>query len=96
MTDILDLDGAAALLHVSAQTIRKQAAAGKLPGAKVGRTWVFVRSDLIAHVSGQARQQQEASTPPAPPARAQRAKPAPRSRRRALPCLDTYLALRPA
>lgn len=93
MTDILDLDGAAELLHVSAQTIRKQAAAGKLPGAKVGRTWVFVRSDLITHVSGQARQQQEASTPPAPPARAQRAKPAPRSRRRALPCLDSFMLL---
>jgi DNA binding domain, excisionase family len=43
----LDLEEAAAFLKCSDDTIRELVASGELPGAKVGRKWVFVDIDLI-------------------------------------------------
>lgn len=43
----LDLDEAAAFLKCSDDTIRELVASGELPGAKVGRKWVFVDVDLV-------------------------------------------------
>lgn len=51
MNDILDLDGAAALLLCSSERLRQRAAAGEVPGRKVGRRWVFARAALIAWLS---------------------------------------------
>jgi excisionase family DNA binding protein len=42
----LDLANAAALLHIHPETLRRRARAGEIPGARVGRAWVFVEADL--------------------------------------------------
>lgn len=43
----LDIIEAADFLHCSDDTIRELVASGELPGAKVGRKWVFVDVDLV-------------------------------------------------
>lgn len=49
--EILDVDGAAALLGVSKSTIYKMVTAGDLPGVKVGKEWRFARRNLISWVA---------------------------------------------
>ena len=46
--ETLNDDGAAALLHADLETVRLLARKGELPGAKIGRSWVFLRSDVLA------------------------------------------------
>ncbi len=46
----LDLKQAADLLNVHWQTLREMAKAGEIPGAKIGRSWVFVESDLLEFI----------------------------------------------
>ena len=46
----LDLSAAAALLHIHPVTLLSKARAGEIPGAKVGRCWVFVEVDLIEYL----------------------------------------------
>ena len=53
--DILDVQGAAALLGVSPRTIYKLVADGELPGAKVGKEWRFARKRLIDWVADGGR-----------------------------------------
>jgi excisionase family DNA binding protein len=53
--ETLGLEEAARLLRMSPSFLRKSAAAGKVPGAKIGRRWVFVKSDLIELIRNQAR-----------------------------------------
>ena len=45
--EILNIDGAAALLGVSVKTFSKVLREGDVPGRKVGREWKFSRSALI-------------------------------------------------
>ena len=49
--EILDVEGAAALLGVSKSTVYKMAVAGDLPGVKVGKEWRFARRNLINWVA---------------------------------------------
>lgn len=49
--DIVDVEGAATLLGVSMRTIYKLAAAGSLPGTKIGKEWRFARKKLIEWVA---------------------------------------------
>lgn len=53
MTTTLTLPEAAKLLRVHKTTLRLRAAAGDVPGAKVGRAWTFIESDLLAHLRSQ-------------------------------------------
>jgi len=48
--ETLDLEAAARLLHIHPEELRRRAKAGIIPGAKVGRCWVFVADDLVAYV----------------------------------------------
>ena len=50
--DTLNLRAAAAFLNLHPSTLQARAKAGKIPGAKPGRAWVFLRSDLIAYLRG--------------------------------------------
>jgi excisionase family DNA binding protein len=53
---IFTLTEAANLLRVSEDCLLRKARAGKVPGAKIGRRWVFVRADLIELIRHQARE----------------------------------------
>src|SRR4051812_25838344 len=44
----LNLEEAAAFLKLHPEELRHRAKRGVLPGAKVGRRWVFVDEDLVA------------------------------------------------
>src|SRR6202048_4722090 len=49
----LDLQAAAAFLHIHPMTLQEKARAGEIPGAKIGKRWVFVDVDLIEHIRSQ-------------------------------------------
>jgi hypothetical protein len=46
----LDLQQAAAFLNMNAETLRQRAKAGAIPGAKPGKSWVFLDEDLVAYL----------------------------------------------
>jgi len=52
-----DVDEAADFLKIDRETARILAAGGSLPGAKVGRSWVFLETDLIEFLKDRVRQQ---------------------------------------
>ncbi|MQR02472.1 helix-turn-helix domain-containing protein [Glaciimonas soli] len=53
----LDVDECAEFLKVERSTVLKLAGEGKLPGAKIGRAWVFLEDDLVEYVRTQVRAQ---------------------------------------
>lgn len=52
-----DIAEAADFLKVDRTTALDLAGAGELPGAKVGRAWVFLESDLIDYLRDKVRRQ---------------------------------------
>jgi len=50
LTRTIGLSEAAEILHMHRETVREQAAAGIIPGAKPGREWVFLEEDLIQYL----------------------------------------------
>lgn len=100
-----DIDECAEFLKVDRNTALRLAGAGKLPGAKIGRAWVFLEDDvadyLRAQVRIQARQRQvEAEVElnlETASARTPSMLPPPRRGRqkRELPSLDKYAHLLP-
>jgi excisionase family DNA binding protein len=50
--EILTADEAAALLKVSTKTLLRLARRRELPASKVGRSWRFVRWDLLRYCAG--------------------------------------------
>jgi excisionase family DNA binding protein len=46
----LTLIEAAAFLKIHPEELRQRAKAGRIPGAKVGRAWVFLQDDLAAYL----------------------------------------------
>ncbi len=59
--EVLTADEAAHLLRVSTKTVLMLAREGVLPGEKVGRSWRFVRADLLEHLRGADRRRATAS-----------------------------------
>lgn len=57
--DTMDLDQAADYLKVSADTMRDLADFGTVPGAKIGKRWVFRTPDLDAHLAKEIAAQTE-------------------------------------
>jgi excisionase family DNA binding protein len=53
----LNLETAAAFLFVSEYTLKEMAASGTVPGAKIGKRWVFTDEDLEAYVRDEVRRQ---------------------------------------
>ena len=53
----LDVDECASFLKVHPTTVLELAAAGELPGAKIGRAWVFLQDDVVEYLRGQVRAQ---------------------------------------
>jgi hypothetical protein len=56
----LDLKQAAAFLRCHPEELRRRAKAGIVPGAKVGRAWVFLEEDLAAYVRSLYSQRRQA------------------------------------
>jgi hypothetical protein len=48
--ETLDLKQAADYLKMHWQTLREQAKSGQVPGAKIGKQWVFIQDDLVTHI----------------------------------------------
>ena len=46
----LNLKEAAALLKIHPVTLQDKARAGEIPGAKIGRAWVFIEFDLLEYI----------------------------------------------
>lgn len=57
--DVLTLEEASEYLQVSTRTLGDLAREGKLPGAKIGREWRFLRADLDRMISGEHRPKAE-------------------------------------
>ena len=49
----LNLEEAAAFLHVHPITLQGKAKSGIVPGTKIGRRWVFIEVDLLQHIRSQ-------------------------------------------
>lgn len=45
--ETLDLHGVAALCKAEPETIAQYARSGELPGTKMGKSWVFLRDDVL-------------------------------------------------
>ena len=56
-TDTLNLKEAAAFLKIHHVTLCVKAGAGEIPGARIGKRWVFVKVDLLEHIRAQYRVQ---------------------------------------
>lgn len=55
-----DLIECADLLKVDRNTILKIAATGELPGAKIGRAWVFLEDDVLSFLRKKVQEQSNA------------------------------------
>jgi len=51
----LDLQAAAAFLRIHPVTLQEKARTGEIPGAKIGKRWVFVDVDLVEHIRSHIR-----------------------------------------
>ena len=47
MDELLDAQAVATMLKLNVKTVGQYAAAGKIPGAKVGGAWLFIQADII-------------------------------------------------
>ena len=87
-----DINEAADFLKIDRSTALELASVGTLPGAKVGRAWVFMEDELVAYLRDATRKQTQTRRANAEASRvleqAQREpRPRRRGRRRALPNL---------
>lgn len=51
------VEEAGAFLNACRNTILELAATGELPGAKIGREWVFLKSDVVEYLRKKIREQ---------------------------------------
>lgn len=61
MEEYLTTDQAASLLRLHAKRVQALARSGKLPGVRLGRKWLFPRSELIRALQATTPQGQEAN-----------------------------------
>jgi excisionase family DNA binding protein len=52
--EVLTAEEAASYLRVSLKTLYRLAAAGQVPGQKVGRAWRFRRADLVSFLQARS------------------------------------------
>ena len=53
----LDVKGVAEFLNVHTKTVQSLASTGALPGAKIGRAWVFLEDDVQSYIRGEIDRQ---------------------------------------
>ncbi len=54
----LSLEETARFLKIHTETVSRLAKTGELPGAKLGRAWVFLEEDLVDYLREQIQAQQ--------------------------------------
>lgn len=59
MTETIDSTECAELLRCTPEQVEELARAGEIPGLKLGRSWLFVRHDLLAYLAEKARLEAE-------------------------------------
>jgi excisionase family DNA binding protein len=59
MTETIDSEQCADLLHCTPEQVEELARTGEIPGLKIGRHWLFVTRDLLAYLAEKARQEAE-------------------------------------
>ena len=95
--ETLDVAEVAALLRAEAETIMQLARRGELPGTRIGKSWVFLREDVIMFLKNQIvketeeRRRKQASITHSAVA----VNPPVRNRRKALPVLPVVPSLTP-
>lgn len=52
-----NVEGAAEFLNVSTDTMKDLAGSGAIPGAKIGKCWVFAEDDLLEYLRAEIRRQ---------------------------------------
>lgn len=62
VSETIGIEEAAVMLRMSESALQRKAKAGKVPGAKIGREWVFVHEDLLALIRKQAKERECRST----------------------------------
>jgi len=88
VTETIDADQCAELLHCTTDQVEELARAGEIPGLKLGRGWLFIRGDLLAYLAEKARSEaQERRSKRQPGANVREI--SPRARRRPAPALPT-------
>lgn len=45
------------LLHCTPKHVEELAREGEIPGTKIGREWIFVRSDMLAYLAERGREE---------------------------------------
>lgn len=88
---VIESKECAQLLHCTAEQVEELARNGEIPATKIGRSWLFVREDLLVYLAEKARaeaeerrsRRQKAATEP----------PTPTQRRRAPPSLPVVRAV---
>lgn len=53
----INSDECAELLLCSVCQVEEMARAGEIPALKIGRSWIFIREDLIAYLADKARKE---------------------------------------
>jgi len=83
--DVIGSDECAAMLRCTPEQVEELARAGEIPGLKMGRSWLFVRADLLAYLAEKARAEAQERRAKHQPRKDQPEPPKPR--RRAPPVL---------
>lgn len=86
MTETMGSDECAVLLRCTPQQAEELARNGDIPAVKLGRSWLYVRHDLIAYLAERAREEAKDRRSKRQPNVAPTLKP---SRRREPPVLPT-------
>jgi excisionase family DNA binding protein len=54
--ETLGVEQAALLLHAENETVMQFARRGELPGTRIGKSWVFIREDVLAFLRARIEQ----------------------------------------
>lgn len=57
MSDTIDSEECAAMLRCTVDQVEELARGGDIPGLKIGRSWLFMRNDLLAYLAEKAREE---------------------------------------
>lgn len=57
MTDTIGSDECAVMLRCTVDQVEELARGGEIPGLKIGRSWLFMRNDLLSYLAEKAREE---------------------------------------